>query len=286
MRRSIGFTVVVLLAGLTASALLHGQAPPRRIVSLIPAITEMLFALGAGDRVMAVSSFDTYPPQVKDLPRVGALLDPDLERILSLRPDLVAVYGSQEDLRKQLDRAGVPVFPYRHAGLADVTQTLQQIGDRVGRGDRARALRAEIERRLAAVRQRVAPHARPRTLIVFGRESLSLRAIYASGGRGFIHDMVTTAGGDNLFADADREAVQATTEQIIARRPDVILELRAEALPADEARREREVWRALPSVPAVRAGRVHIVADPRTVIPGPRVAEGVELIAGVLHPVR
>ena len=96
--------LALLLAGL------HAQGQPQRIISLIPAVTEMLFALGAGDRVVAVGSFDRYPPQVEQRPRVGALLDPDLERMLALKPDLVAVYGSQTDLRQQLQRAGVPVF--------------------------------------------------------------------------------------------------------------------------------------------------------------------------------
>ena len=123
---------------------------------------------------------------------------------------------------------------------------------------------------------------RPRTLIVFGRENFALRGIYASGGYGFIHDMVTAAGGENVFADVKQQAVQATTELIMARRPDVILELRADPL---RTGRDREVgaWNQLASVPAVRTRRVHIIIDPRTVVPGPRVAEGVEVIARVLH---
>ena len=83
-------------------------APPRRIISLVPALTEMLFAIGAGPQVVAVSSFDTYPPEVAPLPRVGALLDPDVERVLSLTPDLVAIYGTQTDLKRQLERASIP----------------------------------------------------------------------------------------------------------------------------------------------------------------------------------
>jgi iron complex transport system substrate-binding protein len=136
------------------------------------------------------------------------------------------------------------------------------------------------------VRQRVANRARPRTLIVFGRESVTLRGIYASGGYGFIHDMVTAAGGDNVFADLKQQAVQATTELIIARRPDVILELRAEPLEPDQQAKELASWTPLSSVPAVRAGRVHLLADTRLVVPGPRVAEGVDLLARVLHPAR
>ena len=269
---------IVTVALVSASA----QAPPRRIISLVPAVTEMLFALGAGDRVVAVGSFDKYPPETAKLPRVGALLDPDLERILSLRPDLVAIYGSQADLRKQLDRARIPIFPYSHAGLADVTTTLLALGERVGQRERAAALARDIDARLAAVRARVGARRRPRTLIVFGRESFALRGIYASGGYGFIHDMVTLAGGDNVFADMRREAVQATTELIIARRPEVILELRAEPLSAANEKREVATWGLLAAVPAVRANRIHIVADERTVIPGPRIAEGVEAIERVL----
>ena len=285
--RSLRFFVVifVLLAAFVTAGMAGTQTTtrPARIISLIPAVTEMLFALGAGDTVVAVSSFDKYPPEVEKLPRVGALLDPDLERVLSLRPDLVAVYGSQQDLRQQLERARIPLFVYSHAGLADVTTTIRSLGARIGRDDRAAALTATIERQLAAVRTRVAAQPRPRTLIVFGRESLALRGIYASGGYGFIHDMVAAAGGDNVFADMKQQAVQATTELIIARKPDVILELRADPLTKANEQRELATWNQLPSVPAVRNGRVHILTDPRTVVPGPRIGEGVELIAGVLH---
>jgi len=272
-------TSALLLSGLAA----YAQDHPRRIVSFIPAVTEILFALGVGDRVVAVGSFDRHPPEIERLPRVGALLDPDLERILSLRPDLVTVYGSQTDLRAQLERAQVPIFVYSHAGLSDVTKTILDLGQRVGRPERARELTGEIERALQEARQRVASLPRPRTLIVFGRESLSLRGIYASGGYGFVHDMVTAAGGDNVFADLKQQAVQATAELIIARRPEVILELRAEPLTPDRQAKELATWTQLSSVPAVRDGRVHIIADPRVVVPGPRVGDGVELIARVLH---
>ena len=246
----------------------------------------MLFAVGAGPQVVAVSSFDEYPPEVKNLQRVGALLDPDLERILSLRPDLVAVYGSQQDLMTQLARAGIPVYSYRHAGLADVNRTIREIGDRVGHAAGSRGARQE-DRRADGRRSASASPARPRprTLLVFGREIGALRGIYASGGIGFLHDMLEAAGGEDVFADVKRESVQATTELILARKPDVILEIRSgtgrsgRRLPSEIA-----VWRALASVPAVRNGRVHFIVDPRTVVPGPRVAEATELLARALHP--
>ena len=279
------YTCLVLWLAASAGAAQVVERPAR-IVCVVPAVTEMLFAIGAGPQVVGVSSFERFPPEATKLPTVGALLDPDTERILSLRPDLVIVYGSQADLRAQLARAGIPVFVYSHAGLADVTATLREIGTRVGHTESAGRLAADVERRIAAVRARTASRSRPRTLIVFEREPLSLRGIYASGGIGFVHDIVTAAGGANVFEDVRRQAVQATTEQILSRRPEVILELRAAGLPPEMLKRETDVWRTLSAVPAVSAGRVHIVVDPRTVVPGPRVAEAIELIAKILSPGR
>ena len=258
----------------------------RRIISLVPAATEMLFAVGAGPRVVGVSSYDAYPPEVKTRPSVGALIDPNVERILSLKPDLVVIYGSQVDLKQQLSRAGIAVFEYRHAGLADVTQTIRAIGQRTGDSSQADAVAAGIERDLDGIRATVRALPRPKTLLVFGREPRSLRGLYASGGVGFLNDMLETAGGTNVFADVRLQAVQASTEQVLAARPDVILETRSsrEAFPAGDRGAELDAWKTLASVPAVRNGRIVFLFDDRIVVPGPRAAEGTLLIARALHP--
>jgi len=284
MKRLI-LTLVALIVLATAPS---AQTPsrPQRIISLVPALTEMLFAVGAGPQVVAVSSFDNYPPQVKNLERVGALLDPNLERILALKPDLVAIYGSQQDLQTQLTRAHIPVYSYRHAGLADISTTLQEIGERTGHATEAQKVVAAIDARLAFVRERVAGIHRPRTMLVFGREAGALRGIYASGGIGFLHDMLVAAGGDDVFADVKRESVQATTELILARQPDIILEVRTDSGESASLPRDMTAWQALPSVPAVRNDGVRLVVDSRMVVPGPRVAEAVELLARALHPDR
>ena len=182
MRRVTCAFVTALL--LTALPTAQTPARPQRIISLIPAVTEILFAIGAGPQVVAVSSFDEYPPEVKNLQRVGALLDPDLERILSLRPDLVVVYGSQLDLMKQLERAGIPAYNYRHAALPDVSRTIREVGNRIGHAAEAEALIKKIDAQMTSIRQRVSGRARPRTMLVVGREIGALRGIYASGGLG------------------------------------------------------------------------------------------------------
>jgi iron complex transport system substrate-binding protein len=258
---------------------------PQRIVSLVPAATEMLFAVGAGPRVVGVSSFDKFPPEVATRTRVGALVDPDLERILSLRPDLVVVYATQDELRTQLERARIPTFVYQHRGLPDITRTLRALATAAGtaaQGERAALAFDDVVER---VRGTVASRPRPRTLLVFGREPSALRNIYASGGAGFLHDALVAAGGDNVFADVKREAVQASTEMILARAPEVIVELRAAGLldpSRDEA--ERAVWQRLSAVPAVRSGRVHVLRGDHFVSPGPRFAGAIEELARTLHP--
>ena len=161
------------------------------------------------------------------LPRVGALLDPDVERILSLRPDLVIVYGIADRPRGAARAGGHPHLqlsprrarrrpPARSAISAALTGHARE-GDRVAR---------DLEAQLDAVRARGRGRPRPRTLLVFGRDALgALRGIYASGGVGFLHELLDVAGGDDVFADVNREAVQPSNETLLARAPHVILEL-------------------------------------------------------------
>ena len=291
--------VMVCFCGLFSSPRLHAskpphrqastpprpQAAPHRIISLIPSVTEMLFAMGAGDDVIAVSSFDHYPPEAEKRRKVGGLIDPDFELILSLRPDLVIVYGTQGDLIGRLDRAHIPMFNYEHAGLADVTQTIRKIGLRIGHAAGAETLAAGIERDLAAIRARTARISKPSTLLVFEREAGSLRGMFASGSVGFLHDMLEVAGGTNVFADVKRQSLQLAAEQVLARAPEVIIEIHSgPGWTPDRIARERDVWRGLSSVPAVRTGRIYLLVDEMVSIPGPRVAEATRMIARVLHP--
>jgi iron complex transport system substrate-binding protein len=275
----------VLVTGLMLAGVLAGaaaQAPPSRIVSLVPAATEMLFAIGAGPRVVGVSSYDHEPPEVDRLTRVGALLDPDLERILSLRPDLVVVYGTQHELREQLSRAGIPMAPYTHGtqgGLREVTSTIRMLGDRTGTSAKAGEVAAAIERQLAGIRRKVAGRPRPRTLLIFGREPGTLRNLYASGGHGFLHDMLDIAGGENVFAGQKRESVQVSAEVLLTAAPEMIVEIAVGGAEPDP-----RAWRAVPSLPAVRSGRIVVLSGTDLVTAGPRVATATERIARVLHP--
>ena len=289
--RFVVLCVATLLAAASLPRAAGGAAPrpqassrPARIISVVPAVTEMLFAIGAGDAVVGVSSFDHYPPAVETRPRVGALIDPDFEKILSLRPDLVVVYGTQTDFKARLERAGIPTFNYVHAGLADVMTTIRALGARVGHAEQANREADRIASALAAIRASRVGKPRLRTALVFNRDAGSLRGIFVAGGTGFLSDMLDVAGGANVFADVHQSSVQASTETLIARAPDVILEMRPnEGWSPARVRQEIDVWKGLPALPAVRNGRVHILTDDELLVPGPRVADAVRLMADAIN---
>ena len=254
-------------------------------MSLVPALTEMFFAIGAGPQVVGVGNFDNFPPEVKALPRVGALLDPDTERILSLRPTLVATYSSQADLNQQFARAGIKTYVYRHGGISTIFQTMRDLGDATGHRTQADQLVRDLQARLDAVRARVKGRPKPRVLVVIGRQPKTLREIYASGGQGFLHEMLEIAGGQNVFADVKRESVQPSQETLIARAPDIVLELQAEGMfQGADAAADRAVWSTLTSLPAVRNRRVHVLTGQYLVVPGPRFAQATETLARTIHP--
>jgi iron complex transport system substrate-binding protein len=271
----------------------HGSAPamqratttPQRIISLIPATTEMLFAMGAGDRLVGVGNYDRFPPEVGRLPRVGGLLDPDVERVISLKPDLVIVYATQADLKRQLERAQIPIYDYVHRGLPDILQTMRALGERIGMKAGADAAAATIQQQLDATRARVASLPRPKTLLVFGREQGTIRRVNASGGLGFLHDVLELAGGSDALGDLRQQSVDMSTEMIITRAPEAIIELHyGDPLPPERLEAERRVWNALASVPAVKSGRVHLLVGDEFVVPGSRIAVAADRFARTLHP--
>jgi iron complex transport system substrate-binding protein len=287
---------LVLLASLVAALVIaHESRPaaqrsgaaasPQRIVSLVPATTEMMYAIGAGNRLVGVGSYDRYPPEVEKLPRLGGLLDPSIEGLLAIRPDLVIVYDTQTELQRQLERARIPTWGFSVKGLADITATVRALGERIGLTAEGRSAAATIDAGLAAIRSRVSGRSRPKTLLIFGREPGSLRGINASGGYGFLHDLLELAGGTDVLADIRQAAVAMSSEMVLARAPEVIIELHyGEEWSANRAASERRVWSALPSLPAFRSGQIHLLTGDELVVPGPRVTRAAERLAQALHP--
>ncbi|MGH7370366.1 MAG: ABC transporter substrate-binding protein [Candidatus Methylomirabilales bacterium] len=253
------------------------QGPPRRIVPLAPSLTEILFALGAGDSVVGVTDYADYPPEAGGKPTVGGGVDPNLEVIVALRPDLVliAADANRWETLNQLEQLRIPVFGVKPMGVEGVLTSIAKVGEAVGRQPQAEALIANMRRRMAAVSQKVSVLARPRVLYVVWIDPLIV-----AGGETVIDDLINLAGGANIVRTAGFP--RYSLEELVVDPPDVILlALDRGGLHHGEALRRLPVWR---EVRPVREGAVRVIDASLTSRPGPRIVDGVELLARLFHP--
>ncbi len=245
-------------------------AVPERIISLVPTVTETLFALGAGDRVVGVSDFDNYPPEAATRPRVGALINPNLERIFELQPDLVITYGTQSLLRERLAGEGIRQVPFVSGSIDHVLESIRTLGREVGMAAEGERLSNEISEELERIRSGSTGE-NPNVLLVHSREVGTMGSFYSGGALSYFDELIDLGGGQNIFGDVDENIFQPSLEEVLKRAPEVIIEL----LPSDSdgnARIDQRLadWQALESVPAVRDGRVYVLAGDHLLLVGPR----------------
>ncbi|PYS31268.1 MAG: hypothetical protein DMG11_01880, partial [Acidobacteria bacterium] len=212
---------------------------PQRIISIVPSVTEMLFAFGLEGKVIAVSDYDEFPPEVTTKQRIGALLNPNIEKIMELKPDLVITYGTQDVLRDRLQSVGIHFYPFVHGNVDHTLQFMLDLGRTVGTEVRARQVVQDIRSTFDEVR-RNAPAARPKVVLITYRGAGVLGAFYTVGSRAFQHDLIEMAGGRNLFADVEAETLQPTLEEVISRKPDIIIETVPSRERAEVAQRKKD----------------------------------------------
>ncbi|MGH9373784.1 MAG: ABC transporter substrate-binding protein [Vicinamibacterales bacterium] len=277
--------LAVLLACLCAS--LQGAEAPSRIVSTSPSITETLFALGLGDQVVAVSQYCRHPAEVKALPTVGPFLQPDVELIARLRPDLTIVHPGPNGLERRLASVHIPFIAVERGSLASVFSSIRIIGVAAGIPDRANALVATLEARLDRVRKAVAGHRPQRVLLIVGRRPGTLADLVAVGRSSYLSDLAAIAGGVNVLSDDGLpEYPRISMETVIRLAPDAIIDA-GDMGDTPEERQSRQIlteglWRRQ-QLDAARAGRVHAVISDAFVVPGPHVVEATETMARWLH---
>jgi iron complex transport system substrate-binding protein len=256
---------------------------------LAPSLTETLFALGVGDRVVGVTRYCAHPPAVEGLPRVGGYLDPNYEAIVALEPDLVVLIPSSEASERRLLDLSVPVLSVDQHDVAAVLQSVTMLAEICGVGNRGAELRSSMEERLQAVRDTVSSAPTPRALVVVGHEigAGTVRSVWAAGPDTFYDGMLEIAGAVNALDAAAIHYPELSREGLAALDPDVILDVVAGI---DERGLEIEEimsgWGALTELRAVRDGRVRVLEGDLMVVPGPRLPELVARIARALHPDR
>jgi iron complex transport system substrate-binding protein len=264
-------------------------APPQRIVSTAPSITEILFALGLGPRVVGVTEFCRYPAEAARKPKIGTFLEPNFERILAQRPDLVLVVRNPVQLAERLSQLGLRAVEVPQDTVAEILASIRQIGRLAGVEPRAAALAASIERELGQVRQRAARLPRKKVLFLVGRAPGGLQGMVGVGPGTFIDELIQIAGGVNVLAESPMAYPRVSVEQILAADPDVILDMgdfaHQEGKPLEQAEKFRAVWAPYSSLRAVRENRVRQVADEAAIRPGPRVAEAARLCLQWIHGV-
>jgi iron complex transport system substrate-binding protein len=266
-----------------------GVQAPGRIVSTSPSITETLFALGLGEQVVAVSRYCRFPPAVAALPKVGTFLQPDVELIARLRPDLTIVHPYPNGLERRLAAVKVPFITVERGGLASVFSSIRTIGAAAGVPDRAKALVATLDARLNRVRAASAGRQPKKVLLIVGRRPGTLTDLVAVGRSSYMSDLATIAGGVNVLSDPGLpEYPRISMETVIRLEPDVIIDA-GDMGDTPEERRSRQaltegLWKRQ-RIGAARAGRVHAVTSDAFVIPGPRVVEAAETMALWLHGV-
>jgi len=262
---------------------------PQRVVTLAPSMTELVFALGAGDRVVAVGDFCFHPPEATARPRAGGEFNPNLEHVLALKPDLIVLQGEAEKVAAFARRYGIRVLRLPMDDLAQIYDSIATLGGALGARPEAERLVARLRLELATVAHRVAGRRRAKVFLCTGHRPGSLRALGSTGGHTFLSEILAVAGGDNILADVRIPYPMVAKEDLVGRAPDVILELRPPNAPgdglADATRRQLLAdWQRLPSLPAVRDGRIHILTDDFLLIPGSRMGRLAERLAKALHP--
>jgi len=249
---------------------------PQRIISLAPSNTEILFALGLGDKVVGVTSWCDYPPEALDKEQVGEYDTPDMEKILALNPDLILVsYGTTMEVINSMVGLGLTVFGVKSTDLDDVFNDIRTIGEITDKEIEAQALTSEMEGKIQAVTDQTAElEGRPKVFyIVWGDES---SALWTAGSGTFIHELIGKAGGVNICQNITGYGI-ITIEEVIARNPEVII---TSELSYDWAINSTD----LAATNASQTGRIFTCDDDLVQRPGPRLVDGLEWFACFIHP--
>ena len=251
---------------------------PVRIISMAPNVTEILFSLGAAEQVVAVTQFCDFPPEAKNKMQLKGT-NPSAEQIFALKPDLVLAPQDfmKPDLLQQLERLKIPIFTLNAGSVEDVLSQIQTVARMLDRQPAGDALTSAMRRRIAIVREQVRGRPRSRVLYVLNTDPLQ-----TVGPGSFIHHLIDLAGGDNIAAETGTAYPRLSLEDVIARDPEYLIFPAGadEGIPEEE----QQQWRRWSSLSAVKHNRLVLVPSVLVDRPGPRIVDGLELFARVMHP--
>jgi iron complex transport system substrate-binding protein len=249
----------------------------QRIISVAPSITEILFALGAGDQVVGVTTYCNYPEDAKKKPKIGGYTTPSLEAILALQPDHVFMMRNRPDIAQKLRQAGVGVTELEAEDLRGIYASIRTIAGKIGVPDRGRFLIESIENQLRDMSVKTARGPKPKVLFVVGRTPGTVSNLIAVGGGSYLSELINLAGAENVLADAAVPYPKVNMEDVIRRDPDVIIDMGHNAMVTESQKQAvKQLWRKYAFLRAVQRDAVFPISADYFVTPGPRVVEAVK----------
>lgn len=264
---------------------LEQSADPQRIICAAPNIVETLYALGEERRIVAVSDFVTYPPEALKIGHIGGIIDPNFERILKLKPDLVIIQGAMQKHRDFCQDKNIPLLRVDMESIASIYEGIRTIGMALNCSEKAEKLIREKTAILDEIRQKASLFVhKPTVFICLGRRERSLTSLFTVHSFSFIDELLTIAGGVNIFADAQGRYPQISKEALLQRNPEIILELHAgEDFTPQSVKGLKKDWDAMPLLSATASGQIHIVTDDYMMVSGPRLNQTAQKFYEILH---
>ncbi len=259
----------------------------KRIISRAPSVTETLFAMGLGNRVVGATPWCDYPEAAAKIPRTGGLLDPNYERILQLEPDLVIMTTGMTSGKEEvkLNEYGIRTMALRQKTIGDTLKTIRELGRICDAQDKAARLLDDLEGRMKAIREQTKGQPLPRVLVVIGREHSqpNISTVHIAGNKdNLFNDMLLIANARNAYDGDPREYPELSVEHLIRINPEVIIE--ATGGFATDKKELISHWQNLSQVDAVKNGRIYIFSESYEGRPGPRFILTLEKLAATLHP--
>ena len=257
------------------------EKAPQRIVSHVPGITEILFALGLEGRVVGVSEYCDYPEAAKTKPKVGDYFQPSIEQIVALNPDLVFTGGCDEHLMKQLDGLGITYIVLDPQNIDGILKDIELVGEVTGTQKKAEEVIGDMQNRMLHVSAQVKDA--PRVKVFYTFATTDFNNPWTAGPGSFVDSLITMAGGENIGARALAPWVQFSIEEVIAADPEVIIVdvSHGSAVTSIAELKQHPVWR---KTAAIKQDRIYPIDGDIVNRPGPRIVQGLEEMARIIHP--
>ena len=258
---------------------------PQRIVSMSPGITEILFALGLGDRVVGVTDFCNYPEEAKKLPKIGGLLNPNYETLIRLQPDLIIHQPNSHKIETFVGKLGIRSMPISMLSLDQIFDSVKSIGVATGSEKAANRLIQKMKEKIDFHRSRLAQVPRKSVLLLLGVSNDSMREIYGVGPNTYLGELLDLSGGENILAESSAEYPKVSKEFIIHQSPEIIIEAGPKHILSNKASQKRKQgWQRFPTIRAVKDGNIHFIGADYILIPGPRLVNIIDDLVKVIHP--